>query len=133
MYFGLLGGFLFILIQLVFIIEFAHSLAEKFVAKYEETNSRLYFTGINLLLKVLFVFFVQFHICLFYKICIRTGLLSFTAFNYAVMIAAVVLLSTYYGHEGCGMQKFLIWSTFVLSIFMSIFSIHPSIQASMFS
>jgi hypothetical protein len=40
MYFGLIGGFLFILIQLVLIIDFAHSWAESWVANYEETESK---------------------------------------------------------------------------------------------
>ena len=40
MYFGMIGGFLFILIQLVLIIDFAHSWAEAWVGNYEETESK---------------------------------------------------------------------------------------------
>ena len=40
MYFGMVGGFLFILIQLVLIIDFAHSWAEAWVGNYEETESK---------------------------------------------------------------------------------------------
>ena len=40
MYFGLIGGFLFIIIQLILIIDFAHSWAEKWVGNYEETESK---------------------------------------------------------------------------------------------
>ena len=40
MYFGMIGGFLFILIQLVLIIDFAHSWAEAWVGNYEESESK---------------------------------------------------------------------------------------------
>ena len=40
MYFGIIGAFLFILIQLVLIIDFAHSWAETWVGNYEENDSK---------------------------------------------------------------------------------------------
>ena len=39
----MIGGFLFILIQLVLIIDFGHSLNESWVAKYEETENKGYY------------------------------------------------------------------------------------------
>ena len=40
MYFGFIGAFLFILIQLILIIDFAHSWAEAWVGNYEESDSK---------------------------------------------------------------------------------------------
>jgi hypothetical protein len=40
MYFGMIGGFLFIIIQLILIVDFAHSWAERWVGNYEETESK---------------------------------------------------------------------------------------------
>lgn len=42
MYFGMIGGFLFIIIQLILIIDFAHSWAESWVGNYEETESKIW-------------------------------------------------------------------------------------------
>ena len=39
----MIGGFIFILIQLVLIIDFGHSLNESWVAKYEETENKCYY------------------------------------------------------------------------------------------
>lgn len=40
MYFGMVGGFLFIIIQLTLIVDFAHSWADAWVGNYEETESK---------------------------------------------------------------------------------------------
>lgn len=52
MWFGIIGGFLFILIQLILIIDFAHSWAEAWVGNYEETESKGWYyalVGVTLL------------------------------------------------------------------------------------
>jgi hypothetical protein len=40
MYFGMIGGFVFIMIQLILIVDVAHSWAESWYAKFEESESR---------------------------------------------------------------------------------------------
>ena len=103
MIFGMIGGFLFIMIQLILIVDFAHSWAENWVEKLEETESKWYYCG----------------------------LIFFTLLNYAMSIAAVVLLFNYYtSGESCGWQKFFISSNLVLSVLLSVLSILPRIQES---
>ena len=126
MYFGFIGAFLFILIQLVLIIDFAHSWAEIWVGKLEETESR------NWMVALLFV----------------TGLM------YVGVITAIVLFYVYYtgSHQGqCKLHEFYISFTLVsqvqlnldvlfhmvnfspqiLSIAISVISILPKIQEHM--
>lgn len=103
MYFGMIGGFLFILIQLVLIIDFAHSWAEAWVDKYEETESKGWYCA----------------------------LLSFTFFNYAVAITAVVLFYVFYTTtDSCSLHKFFISFNLILCVIVSIISILPKIQDS---
>lgn len=45
MYFGLAGAFLFIIIQLILIVDFAHGWSENWVGKYEESENKCYYYG----------------------------------------------------------------------------------------
>lgn len=68
MYFGMFGGFAFIIIQLILIVDCAHSMAEACVGNYEETESKIWYfalIGVTLLsyaltitlIVLLFIFF----------------------------------------------------------------------------
>ena len=48
MYFGMIGGFLFILIQLILIIDFAHSWAEAWMGNYEETDNKGWLAALSI-------------------------------------------------------------------------------------
>lgn len=101
--FGLIGGFLFIMIQLILIVDFAHSWAENWVEKLEETESKWYYCG----------------------------LIFFTILNYIIALVAVVLLFHYYtAGDHCGWQKFFISSNLILAVILSVLSILPRIQES---
>jgi len=41
----MIGSFLFLLIQLVLIVDFAHAWNEKWVGKYEDTQSKSWLAG----------------------------------------------------------------------------------------
>jgi len=42
---GMIGAFLFILIQLVLLIDFAHAWNESWISRYEDTQSKKWFIG----------------------------------------------------------------------------------------
>jgi len=101
MYFGMVGGFLFILIQLILIIDFAHAWAEHWVDQYEETGSRAYYFG----------------------------LLAVTIANYVFAIAGVVLFFIYYtASNDCALQKFFISFNLIISVAINVISILPTVQ-----
>ncbi|KAK0081644.1 hypothetical protein PV325_011829 [Microctonus aethiopoides] len=101
MYFGMIGGFCFIIIQLILIVEFAHSWADAWVGNYERTESKGWYAA----------------------------LLSTTFFNYAVAITGVVLLYIYFTLPyDCALNKFFISFNMILCIIVSAISILPVIQ-----
>lgn len=102
MVFGMIGGFLFILVQLILIVDFAHSWAESWVERLEETESKWYYCG----------------------------LITVTLLNYAISFVAIVLLFHFYTTGSCGLQKFFISSNMILCIILSVLSILPRIQES---
>merc|ERR1719495_2753195 len=106
MYFGLVGGFLFILIQLVLIIDFAHSWAEVWYGNYQENESRGWLGA----------------------------LLTCTIFMYVGAISAMVLLFVYYTgeHAGqCKLHEFFVSFNLILCVILSVVSILPKVQEHM--
>lgn len=106
MYFGMIGGFLFILIQLVLIVDFAHSWAEAWVGNYEESESKGW---LALLVTVMIT-------------C------------YGLSLAAIVMLYYFYIGEysgQCKLHEFFISFNMLICIAFSILSVLPQIQEKM--
>lgn len=45
---GMIGAFMFILIQLVLLVDFAHAWNESWLGKYEDSQSKIWFAGLLL-------------------------------------------------------------------------------------
>ncbi|XP_053743021.1 serine incorporator 1 [Synchiropus splendidus] len=102
-YVGMAGAFCFILIQLVLLIDFAHSWNESWVDNMEEGNSR----------------------------CWYAALLSVTAVNYLLSLLALVLFFIYYTRpDNCTENKVFISINMLLCIAASVMSVLPQIQES---
>uniref|UniRef100_A0AAX7TG75 Serine incorporator 1 n=1 Tax=Astatotilapia calliptera TaxID=8154 RepID=A0AAX7TG75_ASTCA len=102
-YIGMAGAFCFILIQLVLLIDFAHSWNESWVEKMEEGNSR----------------------------CWYAALLSVTTVSYLLSLVSLVMFYVYYTHsDGCTENKVFISINMLLCIAASVMSILPQIQES---
>uniref|UniRef100_A0A3Q3G1D2 Serine incorporator 2, like n=1 Tax=Kryptolebias marmoratus TaxID=37003 RepID=A0A3Q3G1D2_KRYMA len=100
-YFGVAGSFIFILIQLILLIDFAHSWNKIWVENAEETNNKCWFAG----------------------------LLSFTVLHYALAFTAVVLFYVYYTQpDDCTEHKAFISLNLIFCIIISVVSILPKIQ-----
>merc|ERR1719273_1361322 len=103
MYFGLIGGFLFILVQLVLIVDFAHTWAETWQENYRSSSDQNWFWA----------------------------LLSATVFFYILCIVAVGLCFGYYTglHTGdCRLHEFFISFNMILCLIISVTSVLPIIQ-----
>ncbi|KAF1503429.1 Serine incorporator 2, partial [Eudyptula minor novaehollandiae] len=100
-YFGVVGSFLFILIQLVLLIDFAHSWSQLWLRNAGESNAKGWYAAL----------------------CVITFIF------YATSIAAIVLLYVYYTKpEGCTEGKVLISINLILCLIVSAVSILPKIQ-----
>uniref|UniRef100_G3SX22 Serine incorporator 2 n=1 Tax=Loxodonta africana TaxID=9785 RepID=G3SX22_LOXAF len=100
-YFGVVGSFLFILIQLVLLIDFAHSWNQRWLWKAEERDSRAWYAG----------------------------LFFFTLLFYSLSIAAVALLFLYYTQPGaCHEGKVFISLNLILCVCVSVIAVLPKVQ-----
>lgn len=100
---GTSGAFFFILIQLVLLVDFAHSWNETWVERMEHGNSRGWYAA----------------------------LLSVTVFNYVMSFIATVLFFVFYTKpEECPINKFFISFNMLLCIGASVISVLPKVQES---
>ncbi|XP_058516804.1 serine incorporator 2 isoform X1 [Ochotona princeps] len=100
-YFGVVGSFLFILIQLLLFIDFAHSWNQRWLSKAEECDSRAWYAG----------------------------LFFFTFLFYALSVAAVALFFIYYTQPGgCYEGKAFIGLNLALCVSVSIVAVLPKVQ-----
>ena len=100
---GLIGAFKFILVQLVLLVDFAHSWNESWVEKMEETESK----------------------------CWMFALLFFTFIMYGLSIAGIVCMFIYFTQsdtEKCKLEKFVVSFELVLGVVISALAIHPKVQ-----
>ncbi|XP_073944880.1 serine incorporator TMS1 isoform X2 [Choristoneura fumiferana] len=101
MVFGMIGGFCYIIIQLVLIIDFAHSWAEKWVSNYEESESKGWYAA--LLLAMLACF--------------------------ALTLTGIILLYINFTQaDSCDLSKFFISINLILVVLASVVSILPAVQ-----
>ncbi|XP_045472713.1 probable serine incorporator isoform X2 [Harmonia axyridis] len=101
MYFGMIGGFIFVLIQLILIVDFAHTWAESWVEKYEENESKGWYAA----------------------------LVGATFAMYGLVIVGVIMLFVFFSKSGdCGLNKFFISFNLILCVIVSIISILPDVQ-----
>ncbi|XP_014446921.1 serine incorporator 2 [Tupaia chinensis] len=100
-YVGAAGSFLFILIQLVLLIDFAHSWNQQWLCKAEERDSRAWYAG----------------------------LFFFTLLFYSLAIGAVALLFLFYTQPGaCHEGKAFISLNLTLCVCVSIVAVLPKVQ-----
>ncbi|GCC22830.1 serine incorporator 1-like [Chiloscyllium punctatum] len=100
-YFGVVGAFCFILIQLILLIDFAHSWSQLWVENMEEGNSK----------------------------CWYAALFTCTALNYLLSIAAVIVLYIFYTKpDDCTANKVFISLNLIFCVIISVVSVLPKIQ-----
>ncbi|BFF99690.1 serine incorporator 1 [Drosophila madeirensis] len=99
MWVGLIGGLAFILVQLVIIVDFAHSLAESWIEGAE--NSRGYYYA----------------------------LAGVTLLGYILSLTGITLLYIYFTTStGCGINKFFISINLIFCLAISVISVLPAVQ-----
>ncbi|KAF0047546.1 hypothetical protein F2P81_001179 [Scophthalmus maximus] len=100
-YFGMVGSFIFIIIQLILLVDFAHSWNQSWLERAENGNSK----------------------------CWYAALLSFTFVHYALAFTAVVIFYVFYTQpDDCAEHKAFISLNFIFCIILSVVSILPKVQ-----
>ena len=94
------GAFVFILIQLLILIDFAYTLSESLIEKWEENEDRQYLVILLLL----------------------------TGGAFLVSLIGTILMYVWFGNSSCKLNQFFITFNLILCFFISIISISPAVQ-----
>nr|CAH8865846.1 unnamed protein product [Trichobilharzia regenti] len=98
---GMIGGSLYILVQLVLLVDFAHSWNENWITQYEDTDNK----------------------------CYAAGLVFCTLLFNGFAITGIILLYVFYaGAPECGLNKALISLNLIACVLASVVSILPKVQ-----
>ncbi|XP_032228872.1 probable serine incorporator [Nematostella vectensis] len=101
MYVGMIGGYLFIILQLILLIDFAYSWSESWVEKYETTGNKRWYWAL---------------------VVVTSGM-------YLISIASVVCFFYFFTQpDGCKTNKFYISLNLCLCIVVSVLAIIPKVQ-----
>lgn len=101
-YFALVGAFFFMIVQLILLVDFAHSWSESWVGKAEEGSK-----------------------------CHSFGLILASVVMYLVSFIGTVLMFVYYTNtsgESCKLNKFFIGFNLCLAIICTAAAVHPRVQ-----
>lgn len=99
-YFAIIGSFVFILIGLVLLVDFAHSWAETCIEHVEEEDSSVW----------------------------KSILVGSTVSMYVGSIVLTVLMFVYFAGSGCSMNQAAITINLVFNIIVTVMSVHPVIR-----
>ncbi|KAJ2459318.1 Membrane protein tms1 [Coemansia sp. RSA 2424] len=99
-YIAMAGAAVFLLIQLVLLVDFAYNLAEGCIERWEETEQPLW----------------------------RNLLISGTVAMYVVYSALTIVDYVFFAAEGCGRNQFFITANMLMCIVVSVIAVHPRVQ-----
>ncbi|XP_031574137.1 probable serine incorporator [Actinia tenebrosa] len=101
MYFGFIGAFMFLFIQVILLVDFAHTWNERWTSNAEESDNKCWYIGLF------------FFMALFYCLALTAFILGYVYFTEA---------------SGCHLNKFFISFNLILCVVISVISILPKVQ-----
>ncbi|KAJ2711541.1 Membrane protein tms1 [Coemansia spiralis] len=99
-YVAMVGAAVFLLVQLVLLVDFAYNLAEGCIERWEETERPLW----------------------------RNLLVAGTLGSYAAYVVMTAVDYVYFAAEGCGRNQFFISANMLVCIVVSVLAVHPRVQ-----
>ncbi|PWA01482.1 hypothetical protein BB558_002427 [Smittium angustum] len=103
-YITVVGASIFIFVQLILLVDFAHTIAETCIERYEETYNDNW----------------------------KYILVSGTSIAYLAFLTLTVIQYSVFGKSGCGLNQFFTTFNVILCILVSFLAIHPKVQEANF-